>query len=294
MASTLTKTWKGEILDKAYNSSAAASTPTTFKVGINQTTALETDTDLTQSVPISGFEVVDDCEATTGWSDSADMTVSLNTSTFIIGSGSLNLTKDGTASVNASTEKTVTSLNFTSKQIELFFRIDDQTTLDKFTTTDCITIRYGSSSGDYYQWTKDKADLSTGLNYIGKLDTTNEDSTTGTPVDASMDYFLIQITTNNTSDVWAAGKVLMDDIRITSSDDLTKSLSSGYPIIDKTTLQVTMRGEINSTEAIGQNINGFAIFNTDGTPIMEGIDDLVVESKSNTDNLIFVSKTRLQ
>lgn len=293
MASVITKTWKGEILDKAYNSLATASVPSVFKVGRDQTTALETDTDLDFPIPISGTEQVDDCDAITGWTDSADLTTTLNTTTFIQGTGSLNLTKDGTGSTTASTEKTVTSLDFTSKKLSLFLKVSTSA-LALLATTDAVTIRYGSNSSNYYQWTRDASELTADVfTAIDLLDTSNPDSITGTPTDASMDFFHIALETALSASTWSAGDVIMDDIKLASSDDFTKDFSSGYPIIDKSTLQVTLRGTLATTEGNGFIIDGFGIFNTDGSPIMEGIDDFTAESKTLTDELIFVAKNRL-
>jgi len=157
--------------------------------------------------------VVDTCE-TADWSDSADMTSSLNTTTFWEGSAALNLTKDGTTSINASVNKATSSVDFTSKALRLILYIDDQTTLDTFATTSCVTIRLGSDSSNYYEWLIDKSELSVGKNNITNLTSANADSSTGTPVLTACDYTFVQLTTNLTSDVWAAGKVIMDNLAV--------------------------------------------------------------------------------
>ena len=61
----------------------------------------------------------------------------------------------------------------------MYLYIKDTTTINLLATTDCFTIRYGNDSSNYYTWTKDKADLSTGWNYISGLTSANADSETG-------------------------------------------------------------------------------------------------------------------
>lgn len=293
MASVVTKAWKGKLLTRGYTDGHGLTAPSRFKVGIDQTTAEDTDTDLDHPIPISGTEQVDSCDAITGWTDSADMTISVNSSTYLEGTGALNLTKDGSASATASTSKTVTSLDFTSKTLSVRVRINS-TALALMATTDCITIRYGSDSSNYYQWTKDKTDMvQDSFAVFDGLDSSNADSTTGSPVETAMDYFYIAVTATASGDTWSAGDLIMDDILIASSDDYFKNFTSGYPSVDEDTLMVTLRGELLSTEANGYNVDGWAAFNTDGTAVLEGIDDFTDESKTATDEIIIVAKNRL-
>ncbi len=276
-------------MNRMYKSSPDYTEPSVFKVGTTQTTAQVTDQDLDHPVPISGTEQIDDCDATTGWTDSADMTISVNSTTFKQGSGSLNLTKDGTASANASTSKTTTNRDFTSKDFSIWLYVLDQTTLDLFATTNCITLRFGSDASNYYQWTKNKADLAVGWNLIDQLTSANA-TPTGSPTITACDYTFVQITSVNAADTWSAGAVIMDDIKLASSDDYTKTFTSGYPIIDEDTKDVTVRCDLSSVEANGYLLSGFGMFNTDSTAKMEGIDDFSVESKTDTDEIIFTIK----
>ena len=47
-----------------------------------------------------------------------------------------------------------------------------------------------------------------------------------------------------------------------------------------------------STEANGFNLNGHGAFNTDSTPLMEGVDQFTTESKTDTDEIIFTTKNQ--
>jgi hypothetical protein len=163
-------------------------------------------------------ETIDSCDVITGWTDSADMTISVNSGSLLYSTNALNLTKDGTSSVNASTSKTVTSRDFADSDddLEMGLYIKDQTTHDKLATSSSVIIRYGSDSSNYYQWNWDKANISVGVNTLCCMTVANADSTTGSPDTANMDYFFIQYTTNNTSDTTVAGDIVMDEIHITN------------------------------------------------------------------------------
>ena len=278
------------LLDRFLNTTPTRSEMTTFQVGIGSTAPTSTDTSMETKVPIVNTELVDSCDSITGFVDSADMTITVNTTTFKQGTGSLNLTKDGTSSTDASTVKTVTSLDFTSKEIELWYYVLDTTTLNLHETTDCITINYGSDSSNYYVWTKNKADLSVGWNRIGLLTTSNVDSTTGTPSLTAMDYFKILITATSTGATWSAGAVAMDDIKIVSSDDYTKVDESGYPTVDYTTLTAELRSRINTVQAVGYPLTEVGFLNTDGTPLLGIRATFSAISKTLTDEVIFSIK----
>lgn len=288
----ITTAGKKILLNRTFKSTPDYTAPSLIKIGIGTTTPVIGDTDLSNPIPIIDFEVTDDCE-TADWTDSADMTTSLNSSTYKIGSNALNLTKDGTASDSASTSKTTTSVDFDDKRLEFFLYIADAATLAQLATTDCITIRFGSDSSNYYQWTKDKADLSVGWNYINNLTDDNEDSTTGTPDNNNMDYSFIQITATGSSETWTAGKIIMDDWRVASSGDFTKSFITGYPSLDETNIQSTIRAIILSTEANGHNLSEFGIFNSDTSAKMWSRTVFTAVSKTNSMEVTFVSKDKV-
>ena len=163
-------------------------------------------------------ETVDLCDVA-DWTDDAEMTSSVNTGESIL-SNALNLTKDVGANTVASLSKTVlVQIDFTGKALNLFLYIDDAATLAKLTTLACLTIRYGSDNGNYYQWEIDAADLAVGWNDIIGLTSANADSTTGAPVIASMDYAYLALQTNNAGDTWVAGKAIMDHWFVLSDEE---------------------------------------------------------------------------
>ena len=290
--SIITDQGKNILLNRGYQDTPDYTAPSQFKVGINQTTPTIADTDLTQPIPISGTESVDDCE-TADWSDSADMTTTLNSSTFKEGSNALNLTKDAGAAAIATTDKTTTSRDFTSKQLSLWLYIVDATAYAKLAVTDAVEIRFGSDNSNYYVYTRDAADLAVGWNLIYFTSAT-ADSTTGAPTITACDYSYIGIEADAAATVWSAGDFVMDDWKLGSSTDFLKVVVTGYPTFDELNKEATMRAYISTVEANGYDINGFGWFNTDGTIKMFSVDEFTAESKSSTDEFVFITVDRVE
>lgn len=283
---------KNLVLNRAYKATPDNNEPNQIKVGIENATPSVTDTDLTKPIPISGTEEVDDND-TADWNDSADMTTTLNNTTFKEGTGALDTTKDGAASATASTSKTTTSVDFTSKDLWVWVYIKDTTAYDKLATTDALTIRFGSAVGDYYEYTRDKADLAVGWNAI-TFNSTTADSETGTVDDANCDYSYLSWTATGAAIVWTAGDFIMDDWKVASSGDYFKAIDSGYPTFDTANKEVELRFTVLTTDANGYDINGLGVFNDDGTPVMAEEDTFTAESKSSTDEFVFIVKNRIE
>jgi len=262
-----------------------------FKIGISNGTPSVADTDLDNPVPISGTETVDDCEAITGWTDSADMTTATSTSFVKEGTYSLSLAKDGAGSATYSTSKTTTSLDFTSKTLFVWIYLTDVTDLI-VTGTDAITIRFGSAAGDYYQKGWDISELAVGWNLLYFTSATS-DSTVGAPAIGACDYSYIALTCDLAADTIAANRIMMDDWKLASVDDFVKTYVTSYPTIDETNFEVEIRCQLLSTEANGYDINGLGLVNTDGTVLMASEDTFTAESKSSTDQFTFIVKDRL-
>ena len=162
----------------------------------------------------TNYSLVDGCDAITGWTDSADMTTHLNTVTFWEGTGAIDLTKDAGAAALVTTYKTVTSRDFTDNNLGFILYIIDSAALAKLAATDALIVRYGSDDSNYYEWKYDNADLDTGKILINDLTSANADSTTGTPVLTTMDYFYIGLTADAAATVWSDGDFIMDAIQL--------------------------------------------------------------------------------
>lgn len=192
--------------------------------------------------------VVDNCNVA-DWSDSADMTTALNTTDYKEGEKSLNITKSGGANATASTSKTTTSRDFTSKNISLWVYIKDAAMLAKLAASDCFELRFGSDSSNYYQWKKDAADFAVGWNLIKNLNTTNA-TTVSSPVIAACDYTYVGITATGAAITWSAGDMIMDYIILSSGTLECRDTPTAITKIDSVILYFDTTVEIDVIEVV--------------------------------------------
>ena len=289
----ITQNWGTVILSRTFTTDGTYTVPSVFKIGISTTDAGEGDTDLINAVPITGTEEVDNCDATTDWNDSADMTLSVNETTYKEGSKSLNLTKDAGTAAAVTTYKATTSRAGTSKDFLMWLYVKDATAQAKLATTNAFEIRFGSADSAYYKYQMDNSDLSTGWNMIKLAIPGGFDSTVGSPAIAALDYTYIALTADDAATTWSAGDFIMDDIKVASAGDYTKTYETGYPSVDTSNLEITTRCTVLSTEANGYNVTEAGFFNTDTSAVMQTRDTFTAMSKSSTDEIVIVSKDKL-
>jgi len=297
--STLTNNGKKIILNRSFKSVPDYTVTSKFKVGINNATPSVVDTDLTYAVPISNGTVNDTGANQLIGSSGGDNTTD-NTSIYKEGAGltdakAQNLIANATNVSKIWTLHPLITANITYTQpFSLWLYIKDATALAKFLSSGtALEIRLGSDSSNYYSYTRTAAQLATGWNWISSNTAlVNTLTATGTP-GAPADYFAIIITTNILTDTFVAGDIVYDLLRQWATTDLTQTFVSGYPVFDETNMEVEIRGYLNSLEANGFNINGFATFNTDATNKMFDEDAFTAESKTSVDELTFITKVRL-
>ena len=73
----------------------------------------------------------------------------------------------------------------------------------------------------------------------------------------------------------------------------TKSFVSGYPILDETNMQVTIRCFLNTLEGNGNSLTEFGLFNADGSPLMYSHSVFTAISKTTDNEISFVQKDRI-
>lgn len=73
----------------------------------------------------------------------------------------------------------------------------------------------------------------------------------------------------------------------------TKSFVSGYPVLDNTNLQATIRCFLTSLEANGNSLTEFGLFNEDGSPLMFSRTVFTPITKNNSIEVSFVEKELL-
>ena len=175
---------------------------------------------------ISEFSTVPDsvttintCEATTDWTAAGDASnLTLDTTNEIRGAGCLNFDVDaystGSATLTLAASATVDITGWDY----LAFWVNFPTSYDTLLTD--VKVQMGSDSSNYYEWTLTNPTEATDT--MMKLDK-DDATTTGTPVDASTDYFKVIVTT--ASGYAGTTDWLVDDIKAYSATT-TKPITS--------------------------------------------------------------------
>ena len=74
----------------------------------------------------------------------------------------------------------------------------------------------------------------------------------------------------------------------------TKVFVTGYPTIDETNNQITIRGFLTTAEGNGNNLTEFCVFNADGTPLLYSHAVFTAISKSTAIEISFVQKDKIE
>ena len=73
----------------------------------------------------------------------------------------------------------------------------------------------------------------------------------------------------------------------------TKTFLSGYPVLDEINMNVTIRTILLTTEANGNTLTEFGIFNTDGSPAMLSRSVFTALTKTTSVQVVFVEKDKV-
>lgn len=278
-------------LNRAYKASPDYTALTKFKAGYAQTTPTVGTTDLANPVPITGTESVDTAEATAGWTaNTGDTTgIAVSTTRFKQGASSLTFAKSGTGAASCGVNKAVTSRDYTSKN--LYFWVYITSLADLISAGTAMEVQYGSDSSNYYRFDIAIGSLVAGWNLFEKA-SSEASATVGTPAIAACDFFKITFYTDLAADTIAADRINIDEILVASSDDYTKDFEATYPQLDETNMEATIRCVLDSTQANGHLIDSVLLVNTDASVIAGSIDTITEESKTSTDEFIFLLRER--
>ncbi len=69
-----------------------------------------------------------------------------------------------------------------------------------------------------------------------------------------------------------------------------KNFVSGFPVLDTTNLQATIRCFVSTVEANGNNLTEFGLINTDGTPLLFSHAVHTALTKNNTIQVTYIEK----
>ena len=298
---------RGIMLYRTYTANGSLSStvrlpPTQFKVGISQTDPSVSTTSLDVVVPMLDGTFNDDGSNTlTGTNGAANSTD--NIAVFKPAGVLTDVTAQNLLTTGSNATKTWTIANLASAgtvvdktlPFGLWFYVLDTATLAKFLIAGtCLEIRIGSDASNYYSKTFETTDLAIGWNWITSNKVNIEDLTETGTVGSPVDYFEIEIITNNAADAFIAGDVVYDTLRSWATTDLIQNFVSDYPTFDYTSLTTTIRCLVNSVQANGFPINGVATFNEDTLPLLATVASLNDESKTNTDEFVYIFKNRIR
>lgn len=154
--------------------------------------------------------IVDNCD-NTNWSLFPDSTLSRNLTTYKTGVCAINAIKAGTTTNYFAAYKTTPSVDFTGRTIRWWIYIKDAAALAKI---NYASLGFGSDSSNFYYWNVLNASLTTGWNYLtGTI--SNKSGTIGTSVvDTDCKFVRVSVYTNLTSNTFAAGDIVFDDISL--------------------------------------------------------------------------------
>jgi hypothetical protein len=214
----------------------------------------------------NSVKALHNADSITGFSDSADMTVSTSTSVYYEGTAAINLTKDGNSTTTASTSIATTSMyQDAGGNVSFSLYIKDAAALAKLTTTGAVLVRVGSDSSNYFQTFFNKASFTTGWNHMWGYPRT---TTVGSPTAAAVDYLEIHLVAATAGTTWSEGDFLIDDINSNQGGALNLNYSgTGINISDLTFRRVTFdTGYASNYGAVKYSPN-----NTTGTNVVDGL-----------------------
>lgn len=310
------KTTNGKtiMLNRTYKSTPDYTVVSRFEIGQGTTAFSSVDTALGQPIPITNGTVNDDGSntanlvGTNGAANSTD-----NAVTFKAGAGTTDVTAQNLvtngAGVNATKTWTIANLAAAgtvmtaTEPFGFWLYIDDAADLAKFLAAGtCLEIQFRTTldaANLFFAKVWTLADLAVGWNWLTSDLVNVEDLTDGAPAgDPSgvLDEVIIEATTANATDefnVAVAGELVFDLLRQWATTDLYASITSGYPILDETNLEVEQRGFVASTSANGFLITEAGDFNSDATMLIDDRNTFTAISKSSTDQIILIWKDRI-
>lgn len=214
-------------------------------VGVNYVAGWLAGTTFTEPTHIAfgSLLILDQCDSLgTGgnaWTKSTYAgTAVLNTANYEEGIASIDLGKltGGTAAYYYRTLAAGIDITDMS-QFWIWLNIGSAATLAKLASSNCLRIRFGNDSSNYYEYAYDSADLGVGWQRL-KFDLADM-SETGSVTDTAIDYLEIDFETLLTTDTITVGEIIMDYWGFFKAPERTdteliqeigrEAMESGYP-----------------------------------------------------------------
>lgn len=279
------------LLNRGNKSVPDYSVPSDILLSVDENTPNVASQSVVKVIPISDGTSLDNGNNTLTGSSGGDNSTD-NTSVFKQGAGETDDTAQNLIATNTSTSKvwsvSLSTFGDDTQYTGCWIYVKDSTALDKIVS---VEIKLGSDSSNYYSQTYLNADLDTLWNWLTSEDVLGSWTETGT-VSGDIDYFEIEIITNNSTDEFVAGDVVYDLLRQWSVSDTLKGLYTSVSL-SETLLQSSHTFLLTVGEANGFFITKLLVQNSDSTPIVcfESLNN--GDSKSNTDQWKVVFKNNL-
>ena len=306
--SILTNSGKKIIINRAFKAAPDYTPVSQFKIGISNGTPNVADTDLDVAVPIENGTVCDNGDqvftGSIGADNSQDTIITVKEGAGLSDGKAQSLMADaaGTNVLKTWTSPVLSGAG-SNKTANLPFGawlyISAAAYAKLVTAGTAVSMRFLTNADaditKNYQYNRTKAQLAAGWNWITSGTTLTNALTQGTggAPGGVLDLFQINVTTVAAGDTFAADELVYDLLREWSVADLKNNFVSGYPTIDETNYEVQMRCALSSLVANGFDINGLGFVNTDGTVLFGSEDTFTAESKSSTDQFVFIITNRL-
>ena len=285
--SFITLNGKKALIYRGYTKNADLSSteflpPTKFSLGIENETPTYDAEELDMHIPIEDGTIIDNASTNLDWFMGGGLVTTNNTTIFKEGAGATdNIAQNLIVHQVGSNiwERSSVTID-PDKAFGLWVYISSSTVLDKIVY---ISINFG---GLYFS----NDDLKVGWNWLSTGNNTiNENSET--LYSSNITSFNINVAAN--SDDIDEGDIVYDLARQWAPADLKNNFVTGYPIFNELAGEVEIRCFLSNNQANGFPLNAFGLYNEDTVPKLLSLDVFNIESKSSTDEYVFIVKDRI-
>lgn len=278
---------KNNFLKRMYGTDVTAVSQ--FQMGTDDTSPTVDDFRCNAPVSFLTTATMDTCDATTGWTQSADgIAPTTDTSIKIEGTASLNLGKSGTASDAMYYTKTIGAFDLSDadKRLNLWVYVADVATRAKIQELRIYVSDDGFTS--YYGWiVGELTDINIGWNVIDiDVNGATPDYSNGTPDLSAVTDIRLYIQTTATSDTITLGNIKMDYWHQGKYWKDKTPVGGGNPTFDESARTSTLRCDVAPSECNGVNLVETCDANTEDVPELEGHDVFVSIPKTSKEAII--------
>ena len=156
---------------------------------------------------------IDSTDSIVGWTGNSTNTVTANTTTFLEGSGAINLNKNDNSNADAYFVRTIPATDMRNKFVSVWLYIRDAAALTKIGAT---TLFVGAPDYSWYMYKQTPiSDLRIGWNIIS-IETANPSGMVGTPVLNGVTWVRFNVNTASAATTYGNGEIVMDRVALSA------------------------------------------------------------------------------